>query len=40
VTTAGLKYSRLFDHAGDSPIVDDRGSENQLFGGVGIAYMW
>jgi outer membrane protein len=40
VTTAGLKYSRLLDHAGDSPIVDDRGSENQLFGGVGIAYMW
>jgi MipA family protein len=40
VTTAGLRYSRLFSHAADSPIVDDRGSENQLFGGVGIAYMW
>src|SRR5918995_2767889 len=40
VTTAALRYARLFDHAADSPIVDDRGSENQLFGGVGIAYMW
>ena len=40
VTTAGLRYSRLFSHAADSPIVDDRGSENQLFGGVGLAYMW
>jgi MipA family protein len=40
VTTAGLRYSRLFSHAADSPIVDDRGSENQLFAGVGIAYMW
>ena len=40
VTTAGLRYSRLLSHAGDSPIVDDRGSENQFFTGVGIAYMW
>jgi outer membrane protein len=40
VTTAGVRYSRLLDHAGDSPIVDDRGSENQFFTGVGIAYMW
>lgn len=40
VTTAGVRYSRLLDHASDSPIVDDRGSENQFFTGVGIAYMW
>ena len=40
VTTAGLRYSRLLDHASDSPIVDDRGSENQFFTGVGVAYMW
>jgi outer membrane protein len=40
VTTAGLKYSRLLNHASDSPIVDQRGSENQLIGGVGVAYMW
>jgi MipA family protein len=40
VTTAGLRYSRLLDHASDSPIVDDRGSENQFITGVGIAYMW
>jgi MipA family protein len=39
-TTAGVRYSRLLDHASDSPIVDDRGSENQFFTGVGIAYMW
>ena len=40
VTTAGLRYSRLLNHAGDSPIVDQRGSENQFFSGVGVAYMW
>jgi MipA family protein len=40
VTTAGLRYSRLLSHAADSPIVDDRGSENQFFTGVGVAYMW
>lgn len=37
---AGLRYSRLLDHASDSPIVDKRGSANQLIGGVGIGYMW
>lgn len=40
VTTVGLRYSRLFDHAGDSPVVDQRGSENQFFTGLGVAYMW
>ena len=40
VTTAGVRYSRLLSHAADSPIVDDRGSENQFFAGVGVAYMW
>jgi MipA family protein len=40
VTTAALRYSRLLNHASDSPIVDDRGSENQFITGVGIAYMW
>ncbi|HEX6435959.1 MAG TPA: MipA/OmpV family protein [Candidatus Binatia bacterium] len=40
VTTAAVRYARLFSHAADSPIVDDRGSENQFFGGVGVAYMW
>jgi len=40
LTSAGVRYSRLFDHAADSPIVDQRGSENQFFTGVGVAYMW
>lgn len=40
LTSAGVRYSRLFSHAGDSPIVDDRGSENQFFSGIGVAYMW
>ncbi len=37
---AGFRYSRLLDHASDSPIVDKRGSANQFMGGLGIAYMW
>ena len=36
----GLIYSRLLSDASDSPIVDDRGSSNQLFAGLGIAYAW
>jgi len=39
-TTAGLRYARLFNEAADSPVVDKRGSANQLIGGVGVAYMW
>ncbi len=38
--TGGLVYSRLLDDASDSPIVDDRGSSNQLFAGLGVAYAW
>ena len=37
---AGLKYFRLLDDAADSPITDGRGSENQLFAGLGVAYSW
>jgi outer membrane protein len=37
---AGLVYSRLLGDAEDSPVVDDRGSANQLFAGVGLAYAW
>ncbi len=33
-------YSRLLGDAEDSPVVDDRGSENQFFGGALIAYRW
>jgi len=36
----GLIYSRLVGDAADSPIVSDRGSENQLFGGFGVVYAW
>ena len=38
--TGGLVYSRLLDDASDSPIVDDRGSSDQLFAGLGVAYAW
>lgn len=37
---AGLQYRRLLDDAADSPIVDDRGSANQVYVGVGAAYLW
>ncbi|MCH6584187.1 MAG: MipA/OmpV family protein [Proteobacteria bacterium] len=36
----GLIYSRLLGDASDSPIVDQRGSNNQLFAGLGIARAW
>ena len=36
----GLIYSRLLGDASDSPIVDDRGSSDQLFAGLGVAYAW
>lgn len=38
--SGGLVYSRLLGDASDSPVVDDRGSRNQLFAGVGVAYAW
>lgn len=38
--TAGVRYSRLLDDAADSPIVDDRGSADQIIAGVGIGFMW
>jgi outer membrane protein len=36
----GLIYSRLLGDAADSPVTNDRGSENQFFFGVGLAYAW
>jgi outer membrane scaffolding protein for murein synthesis (MipA/OmpV family) len=36
-TATGL-YTRLIDDAQDSPVVDDSGDENQLFGGFLINY--
>ena len=38
--SGGVVYSRLFGDAADSPVVDKRGSKDQLFAGVGIAYAW
>jgi outer membrane protein len=38
--SGGVIYSRLLGDAADSPVVDKRGSEDQLFAGVGIAYAW
>ena len=32
------RYARLLGDAADSPIVDDEGSANQLFGGLSIGY--
>jgi outer membrane protein len=37
---AGVLYSRLLSEAADSPIVDDRGSANQIVGGIGFVYSW
>lgn len=37
---AGVVYTRLVGDAADSPVVDDRGSADQLYAGVGLAYAW
>jgi len=36
--TGGVVYSKLLGDASDSPVVDDRGSSDQLYAGVGVAY--
>ena len=36
----GAKYFKLLDDASDSPITDDRGSDSQVFAGLGVAYSW
>lgn len=36
----GVIYSRLLGDAADSPVVHERGSKDQFFAGVGIAYAW
>ncbi len=38
--SGGLVYSRLLGDASDSPLVDDRGSSDQLYAGLGVAYAW
>ena len=36
--TGILSYKRLLDDAEDSPVVDDVGDEDQIFGGVALTY--
>ena len=36
----GVIYSRLLGDAADSPVIDKRGSKDQFFAGIGIAYAW
>ena len=36
----GVTYSRLLGDAADSPVVSERGSENQWVFGVGLLYGW
>jgi outer membrane protein len=38
--SGGVIYTRLLNDAADSPVVDQRGSKDQFFAGVGIAYSW
>jgi len=38
--TGLLAYNRLLGDAEDSPVVDDRGDENQLFAGVLVNFRW
>ncbi len=35
-----IMYMRMLSDAEDSPVVDDRGSANQLFGGLALLYSW
>lgn len=37
---AGVRWERLTGDAADSPIVSERGDENQIAGGLGVAYSW
>ena len=36
----GLQYRRLLADAADSPVVDERGTPDQLMGGVSVIYAW
>ncbi len=39
-TGAGVLYSRLLGDGSDSPIVTERGSENQWIYGIAVIYAW
>jgi outer membrane protein len=36
----GLVYSKLVGDASDSPVTNDRGDDNQIYAGIGVAYAW
>ena len=36
----GLQYRRLLEDAADSPVVDERGTPDQLMGGVSVIHAW
>jgi len=38
--TGMLRYTRLVGDAADSPVTDDNGNENQMFGGLLINFMF
>lgn len=40
VVGGGALYSHLLDDAADSPVVDGRGSADQLIFGIGVARFW
>ena len=36
----GLVYSKLLGDASDSPVTNNRGDDNQIYAGIGVAYAW
>jgi outer membrane protein len=40
IAAGGIQYRRLLGDASDSPVVDQRGSADQVIGGVGFGYLW
>ena len=36
----GIFYKKLVGDASDSPVVDDRGDDNQYFAGLSVIYSW
>ena len=36
----GLSYKKMLGDASDSPVVDDRGSDNQYTVGLAVLYTW
>lgn len=38
--SVGGRYERMVSDAKDSPVVDERGDENQWIGGIGLSYVF